>query len=164
MEEGAIEKQIARKWHIITLQEAIEYVDHELLTNRFHYGGRVVLFNIKTLSSLMSRSNPSTFTISGAYCQMRWLKGTQAWFYRACYHVPLFVDNLPAGKKHSQLCRCTSVTLKYETTSYVVITRGTDGVADETQENKNEPRSGTEIFSAFQEIRRERILRGRTIQ
>ena len=46
--EGAIEKQLARKWHIITLQEAIEYVDHELLTNRFHvthYGGCAVLFN-----------------------------------------------------------------------------------------------------------------------
>ena len=30
--EGAIEKQIAGKWHVITLQEASEYVDHELLT------------------------------------------------------------------------------------------------------------------------------------
>ena len=34
--KGAIEKQIAGKWHIITLQEAIEYVDRELLTDRFH--------------------------------------------------------------------------------------------------------------------------------
>ena len=34
--EGAVEKQIAKKWHMITLQEAVEYVDHELLTNRFH--------------------------------------------------------------------------------------------------------------------------------
>ena len=96
-----------------TLQgNGIEYVDHELLTNRFHVthnGGCAVLFN-KTLSSLMSWSNPSTFTISGAYCLiMRW-KETQAWFYRACYHVPLFVDNLPAAKKLSQFCRCTSVT------------------------------------------------------
>ena len=49
--EGAIEKQIAGKWHTITLQEAIEYVDHELLTNRFHvthYGGCAVLFNKDT--------------------------------------------------------------------------------------------------------------------
>ena len=46
--EGAIEKQIAWKWHIITLQEAIGYVDHDLLTNRLHvthYGGCAVLFN-----------------------------------------------------------------------------------------------------------------------
>ena len=35
-EEFASEKQIAGRWHIITLQEASEYVDHELLTNRFH--------------------------------------------------------------------------------------------------------------------------------
>ena len=34
--DGAIEKQIAGEWHIITLQEATEYVDRELLTNRFH--------------------------------------------------------------------------------------------------------------------------------
>ena len=49
--EGALEKQIAGKWHVITLQEAIEYVDHELLTNRFHvthYGGCAVLFNKDT--------------------------------------------------------------------------------------------------------------------
>ena len=49
--EGAIEKQIAGKWHVITLQEAIEHVDHELLTNRFHvthYGGCAVLLNKDT--------------------------------------------------------------------------------------------------------------------
>ena len=34
--EGAIESHIAVKWHIITLQEAIEYLDHDFLTNRFH--------------------------------------------------------------------------------------------------------------------------------
>ena len=34
--EGAIEKRIAGQRHIITLQESTEYVDHELLTNRFH--------------------------------------------------------------------------------------------------------------------------------
>ena len=45
------EKQIAGKRHVITLQEAIEYVDHELLTNRLHethYGGCAVLFNKDT--------------------------------------------------------------------------------------------------------------------
>ena len=52
--QGAIEKRIAGKCHIITLQEAIEYVDHELLANRFHvthYGGCAVLFNKDTLFS-----------------------------------------------------------------------------------------------------------------
>ena len=49
--EGAIEKQIAGKWHVVTLQEAIDFVDHEFLTNRFHvthYGGCAVLFNKDT--------------------------------------------------------------------------------------------------------------------
>ena len=46
--EGAFEKQIAGKWHVITLQEAIQYVDRDILTTRFHvthYGGCGVLFN-----------------------------------------------------------------------------------------------------------------------
>ena len=38
------------------------------------------------------------------------MEGDSGWIYRACYHVPLFVDNLSAAKKHSQFCRCTSVT------------------------------------------------------
>ena len=49
--EDAFEKQIASKWHVITLQEAIEYVDHDMLTNRFHvthYGGCAILFNKDT--------------------------------------------------------------------------------------------------------------------
>ena len=50
-QEGAIEKHIAGKWHIITLQESIEYLEHEFLQNRFHvthYGGCAVLFNKDT--------------------------------------------------------------------------------------------------------------------
>ena len=49
--EDAFEKQIASKWHVITLQEAVEYVDHDILTNRFrvtHYGGCAILFNKDT--------------------------------------------------------------------------------------------------------------------
>ena len=49
--EGAFQKQIAGKWHVITLQEAIEYVDRDILANRFHvthYGGCAVLFNKDT--------------------------------------------------------------------------------------------------------------------
>ena len=52
--EGATEKQIAEKWHIVTLQEAIEYLDHEFLTNRFHVthcGGCAILFNKDTFFS-----------------------------------------------------------------------------------------------------------------
>ena len=52
--EGAIEKHIAVKWHIITLQEAIEYLDQEFLSNRFHvtqYGGCAILLNKDTFFS-----------------------------------------------------------------------------------------------------------------
>ena len=51
---GAIERHVAGKWHIITLQEAIEYLEHDFLTNRFHvthYGGCAVLFNRDTFFS-----------------------------------------------------------------------------------------------------------------
>ena len=45
------EKQIAEKWHVITLQEASEYVDHDILTGRFHVthcAGCAILFNKDT--------------------------------------------------------------------------------------------------------------------
>ena len=49
--EDAFEKQIAGKWHVISLQEASEYVDHDILTHRFHvtpYGGCAILYNNDT--------------------------------------------------------------------------------------------------------------------
>ena len=50
--EDAIEKQIAGKWHVHHVAGSnIEYVDHDILTNRFHvthYGGCAVLFNEDT--------------------------------------------------------------------------------------------------------------------
>ena len=35
-EAGAIEEHIAVNWHVIALNEAIEYLQHECLTNHFH--------------------------------------------------------------------------------------------------------------------------------
>ena len=49
--QEAIEKHTAGKWHIITLQDAVEYLDRDYLTNRFyvtHFGGCAVLFNKDT--------------------------------------------------------------------------------------------------------------------
>ena len=49
--EGAIEKHIAGKSHIIALQEALEYLHHEFLTSHFHvthYAGCAVLLNKDT--------------------------------------------------------------------------------------------------------------------
>ena len=50
--EGAIEKRIAGRWHIITQQKAFEKIDHVLLTSQFHvthYGGCAILYNKATL-------------------------------------------------------------------------------------------------------------------
>ena len=49
--EDAFEKLIAGRWHIITLQEASEYVDHDILTGRLHVthcAGCAILFNKDT--------------------------------------------------------------------------------------------------------------------
>ena len=46
--EDALEKQIAGRWHVSTLQEASEHVDHDILTGRFHvthHAGCAILFN-----------------------------------------------------------------------------------------------------------------------
>ena len=52
--ENAFEKQIAGRWHVTTLQEASEYVDHDILTGRFHvthYAGCAILNNKDTFYS-----------------------------------------------------------------------------------------------------------------
>ena len=50
-ERRCLRTTIAGKWHIITLQEASEYVDHELLTKLFHvthYASCAILLNEDT--------------------------------------------------------------------------------------------------------------------
>ena len=48
--EDAFEKQFAGKWHVITLQEASEYVGHDILTNRSHvtHYACAILYNKET--------------------------------------------------------------------------------------------------------------------
>ena len=49
--EDAFEKQNGRKLHVVTLQEASDYVDHDILQERFHvthYAGCAILFNKDT--------------------------------------------------------------------------------------------------------------------
>ena len=50
--EDAFEKQIAGMWLVITLHEASEYVDHDILTGGFHvthYAGCGILFHKDTV-------------------------------------------------------------------------------------------------------------------
>ena len=56
----AFVKQIAGKWHIITLQEATDYIDSGEITERFHishFGGCAVLFNKDTFYSEVEASS-----------------------------------------------------------------------------------------------------------
>ena len=49
--EDAFDKQIVEKWHIVTLQEASDYVEHDIIHERFHvthYAGCAILFNKDT--------------------------------------------------------------------------------------------------------------------
>ena len=99
-----LREQIAGKWHVITLQEAIDNVDHELLTNRFHvthYGGCAVLFNKDTFYPKM-KSSLFPFVVPGANCLIKCWKETRGGFCKECFHVPHFVDLLSAARKHSQ--------------------------------------------------------------
>ena len=52
--EGASAEHIAGKWHVIALQEAIEYLQHESITNHFYitrFAGCAVMFNKDTFHS-----------------------------------------------------------------------------------------------------------------
>ena len=78
--KGAIEKHIAEKRHIITLQEAVEYHEHEFLTNQFnviHYGGCAVLCNKDTLSDMKVSSTYLHDTRTGK--QDRVKEGESGW-------------------------------------------------------------------------------------
>ena len=64
--QEALEKQIAGKWHVVTLQEASDYVDHDILQERFHvtyHAGCAILLNKDTFHpdinvKWLARSNP----------------------------------------------------------------------------------------------------------
>ena len=93
--EGVIEKRIAGKLHIVTLQEAIEYVDHELLASRFHvthYGGCAVLFNNDTF---FPDVKAKSICLHDTWSELpdKIMEGDSAGFCMACHHVPLFADN-----------------------------------------------------------------------
>ena len=82
--EDAIEKQIAGKWHIITLQETCEFVEHEIFRERFHvthYAGCAILFQ-RTLSTLTSASNLATFMRRGEVYKIKSLKENREGFTR----------------------------------------------------------------------------------
>ena len=80
---------------MITLQEASEYVDHELLTNRFqvtHYAGCAILFRKDTFYAT-STSSPSTFMTQDEICVIKSWKENREGSCKMFFHVPHFVDH-----------------------------------------------------------------------
>ena len=79
--EDAFEKQNAGKWHIVTLQEASDCVDHDILQERFHvthYAGCAILFNKDTVYPDISvKSIYLHHTTRGVQDQV--VEGEQGW-------------------------------------------------------------------------------------
>ena len=100
--EDVFEKQIAGRWHIITLQEASEYVDHDILTGRFsvtHYAGCAILFNKDTFyPNIDVKSIYLHFTRRRLAWSGHW-RGTRMGYARCSFTVPHFVDHHSAARK-----------------------------------------------------------------
>ena len=99
--EDASEKQTVGKWHIVTLQEASDYVEHEILQERFHvthYVACAILFNKDTFYPDISvKSIYLHDTRRGLQDQV--VEGDQGWFYKVFFHVPHFVEPQSSGQK-----------------------------------------------------------------
>ena len=107
------------RWHIITSQEASEYVDQELLKNRFHvhvahHWGCAVLFNKDTYLLWCQ----SQFHLLSRY-QARKYQARNAWWgegkrfrlgFTGCAITCIFSSTTLSDQKHSRFCRCTSLT------------------------------------------------------
>ena len=76
---------------VATLQEASEYVDHDILTSRFHvthYAGCAILFNKDTFYpnvDVKSMTQDET-------CLIKLWKENREGSYKVFFHVPYFVD------------------------------------------------------------------------
>ena len=110
--EDAFEKQIAGRWHVITLQEASEYVDHDILTSGFHvthYAGCAIFFNKDTFyPNIDVKSIYLHDTRRDLPHQV--LEGEQGWSCKVFFHVPHFVDHQPADRSRLQCCHYISTT------------------------------------------------------
>ena len=93
-------RQIAGKWHIITLQEVIVLTTSSSRTgSTWPTTEDARCSSITTLSSLTSWSNPFTFTTSGAYCRIKWLKEIQAGFLQGVLSRASFRRPPTSGQK-----------------------------------------------------------------
>ena len=101
--EDTFEKQIAGKWHLITLQEASEYVEHEILHDRFyvtHHAGCAILFNKDTFYPDVSvKSIYLHDTRRGLQDQV--VEGEQGWVLQGVLSRASFRRAAASGQKYS---------------------------------------------------------------
>ena len=100
--EDAFEKQIAGKWHIVTLQEASDYVDDEILHERFHvthFAGCAIVYNKDTFYSDISvKSIYLHDTRRGLQDQI--VEGEQGWVLRGVLSRASFRRAAASGQKY----------------------------------------------------------------
>ena len=84
------------RWHVITLQEASEYVDHDILTG--HYAGCAILFQQGHLLLQHRWSSPSTFMTPGETCLIKSWKENRDGSCKVSFHVPHFVAHQSAAR------------------------------------------------------------------
>ena len=109
--EDAFEKQIAKKWHIVTLIEASDYVNHDILHERFHvtrFLGCAILFNKDTFYPDITVK--STFMTQGEAWQIKSLRENRDGFYKVFFHVLRFVEQQSVVRSSLLCCPCISAT------------------------------------------------------
>ena len=98
----AFEKQFAEKWHIVTLQQASDYVDHDILQERFHvthYAGCAILFNKGTFyTNIDVKSIYLHDTRRGLQDQV--VEGEQGWVLQGVLSQAIFRRPPVSGKKN----------------------------------------------------------------
>ena len=107
----AFVKQISGLWHIITLQEATDYIDHSDITKRFHinhYCGCAVLFNKDTFYSEIEASSIYLHDTRRESHMIKQQKERQGWVMSGVLVPPS--NGKPVARKSSLRCAGTSAT------------------------------------------------------
>ena len=99
--EGAIEKHIAGQWHLITLQEVSDFVEHEILHERFHvthFVGCAVLFNKDTFYPDISVKSINLHDTTRVV-QDHIVEGEHGWFLQGVLSRATFRRAAASGQK-----------------------------------------------------------------
>ena len=101
--EDSFEKQIAVKWHIVTLQEASDYVDHDILQETISRDPLCGLRDSLRQGHLQPQhrtSNLSTFMTQGEACKIIFIEGEQGWVLQGVLSRAIFRRPPVSGQKY----------------------------------------------------------------